>query len=120
MSIAANTAITATATQRPGCRTGTARMFSGRPETVSLSDIIEGSTGRAVDHWRGDRAGVVAPLVEDRLIAAVRDHRRERGLDSGCESGSLRDRDAVRRGLVDLTRELDLAGKLFDGIGRDR
>src|SRR5665213_141037 len=127
-SIATSTAITAIATHRQGCRTGTARMFSGRPVTTlsggateaSPPDVMSGSTGRAVDRRCRDRARVVAVLVEDRLVPAVRAPRGQRGLDGGCEPRALRNSDAIRGGLVDLGRELDLAGGLLEGVCRDR
>ena len=112
-SIATSTAMTAVATQRPGCRTGTALMFSGRPVPTShvVPDVTHAVLARsAVDRGRGDGAVRDTPLVEDRLVAAVGDHRRERCLDRLLQrAGGLRDRDAVRRDFVRLAGELECA-----------
>src|SRR4051812_2396783 len=121
-SMATSTAITAIATQRPGCRTGTASIAPGRSAAeaagrVSVSVLMFHSR---VDGEVGDRARVVVPLRQCRFVGALGvqglqrlgDRLRERGL-------RLRDHITVRRGVVDLTELLELAVGLLERVQHD-
>src|SRR6185436_411867 len=70
--IAVSTPITAIITHRPGCRTGTALIGSGRARSVVVWSVIDGSDGR-VHRGVGDAARLDAPLRQDRLVGAVGD-----------------------------------------------
>src|SRR6185437_4748637 len=102
--IASRTAMIAAATHRPGWRTGTARIVSGRARCAcavacSLTCSLTQSSARgAVDHGIGDRAVLDAPLAEDLRVGAVRNQNLERGEDRVGHPVALRDRDAVGRG----------------------
>src|SRR4051812_8617647 len=117
--ISARTAMTAAATQRPGCRTGTARICSGGAGRVVLS-VVMSADGRV--HRRVvDAAGVDAPLLEHLLVGAVLDEGREGLRERVGEVGLvLGDDVAVGRGVVDVTEQLELAVGLLDRVGLDR
>src|SRR5690606_15337183 len=102
---------------RPSSSGGTTARAAGRPES---GELIELAGGSRVDRDAADRAAVDAPLVEDRLVAAVVDHRLQCGLDGLGERGALVDGDAVRRHVEGLAGELDLVLQLRDGVLRDR
>src|SRR3954452_19832417 len=117
-----NSATMAAAIQRPGCRTGTALMSSGRPAggpgcVTSGNATYVGSARRPVDHRVRDRTGLDAPLREDRLVLAARDQLLHRGLDGLLHSALLRYRYAVRRLSVWLAHDLELAARLLDDVG---
>src|SRR4051812_18896839 len=102
--MATRTAITAAATHRQGCRTGTARICSGGAGRVVVSVLIESvrpaSADVRVPRGVGDRAGLHAPVLQHLLVAAVGDQRLHRVGDGLGELGLvLLDDVAVRRGV---------------------
>src|SRR5437868_3293193 len=120
-SIAASTRMMSADTHLPGWRTGTARMISGRPSAVFSETVMIRLALSAVDHRVGDGAGLDAGLLQDRLVAAVGDHLLEGGLDGLLHrAGVLADRHAVRRGVVGLADDLQLAAGLLDRVADDR
>src|SRR3954468_13133241 len=119
--IAASTPITAMRTQRPGCRTGTALIGSGRARSLTSRSVIDDSDGR-VHRGVGDGAGVDAPLRQDRLVGAVGDQRLQRALDrDGHRVGLvLGQHVAVRRRGVDVADQRQLAVGLLHRVRTDR
>src|SRR3954447_6495710 len=69
--IATSTAMTAAATHRPGCRTGTAWIRSGAAGRVLVSAVMSADGG--VHRGIGDGAVLHAPLLQHLLVAAVGD-----------------------------------------------
>src|SRR3954471_9771024 len=117
--IAVSSRITAIATHRPGWRTGTARMGSGRSVRGSASVVVMTSDAR-VDLRRRDRPLRDTPLVEDLAVGAVRDDRLQRTEDGLVEAlRVLREHVPVGRGVVDVAQQLQLAVGLLDGVGAD-
>src|SRR5438128_795532 len=124
ISEAANSRISAAATQRPGRRTGMALISSGRPAGASLSAAPGSATSYlipslacgAVDRRVAERRALQFPLLEDRLIGAVGDQqlqRREHGLRHAVVLGQRETlgRSAERRARANLDAELsDLVG----------
>src|SRR5829696_7429669 len=111
------------ATHRPGCRTGTAVMASGCARSGVLVSVMlgPGSRGSGVDGGVGDGPGLDAPLLEDRLVGAVADQRADRVGDRLGELGLvLLDHVPVRRRVVDVAEQLQLAVGLLDGVGDHR
>src|SRR4051812_5648546 len=108
--IAVSTPITAMRTQRPGCRTGTALIGSGRARSVVVWSVIDGSDGR-VHRGVGDPTRVDAPLREDRLVGAVGDQGLQRALDRHRHRAGLvlGQHVAVRRRVVDGADQGQLA-----------
>src|SRR5690606_31231751 len=82
--IATSTSTTAAATQRPGCRTGTARIASGRAFSTSSSTVMRSALTGGVDRRFGDGAALDAGVGQDLLVGAVGDE----GLE-GAEDGVL-------------------------------
>src|SRR4051795_5421791 len=125
-SATARIATIATAIQRPGCRTGTALISSGRPAGASdsLACVVVTRPRRlgrgSVDHGVRDRPGLNSPLLQDRLVLPARDQLLERGLDRLLHAALLRDRDAVRRLAVGLAGDLELAARLLGDVRRHR
>src|SRR5262245_56654076 len=114
------------ATQRPGCRTGTALISSAATGgatsgvAVAIAPPCCSLARRAVDHGLGDGAVLHAPLEQDLLVLAVRDqllHRRQHLLG---ECVALRNRDPVRRSAVSLAGEREHPVRLLDDVGGDR
>ncbi len=109
-SATATTSTIAAATQRPGWRTGTARISSGRP--VCLGDLVTRAP---------TTAQLIAPLIFGFVIAPdwIPHFSRiftyvplaiscfERGEDRLCHAARLRDRQAVGRELVALADQLE-------------
>src|SRR4051794_26689095 len=100
----ATTRMTAADTHRHGCRTGTARIASGRAPaapwwSVAVSVIAARSSGGgAVDREAVDLAGLDAPGLQDLLVGAVGLELLEGGLDGLVEAlvvGRLGDGDPV-------------------------
>src|SRR3954468_2246331 len=118
--ISARTAMITAATQRPGCRTGTARISSGGAGRVVLSTVMA-SADRRVHRRVVDGTGLDAPLREHLLVGAVLDERLE-GLRDGVREVRLvlGDDVAVGRGVVDVAEQLELAVRLADRVGLDR
>src|SRR4051794_26029148 len=118
----ARTRTIAPATQRPGRRTGTARMSSGRPSPpVSLTaDTAQRLAGGAVDLWVADRAVLDPPLFEDRLVLAVRHQFLQRFEHRLGEPAALRNGKAVGGEFVGFADELELAFVLLDLVVDDR
>src|SRR5436190_19368737 len=104
ISEAANSRIRAPATQRPGRRTGTALISSGRRPCSSLSVATGPDTGYlmscsalgAVDHRIGDRPALQFPFLEDRRVGAVGHRPLQRFEHRFGHAVSLRQRQAVR------------------------
>src|ERR1700751_2575425 len=102
------------ATQRPGWRTGIARISSGGAAEAAPPGVM--SAGCAVDLRVRDGAALDAPLDEDLVVRAVLHqvlHRVEDGLRHAVV---LRQRDPVRRRPVRLAGELELAVRLLDDV----
>src|SRR5450756_514943 len=96
--MATNTRITALATQRHGCRTGTvfrsagSSVWTAPPGTLEPGgSVTAGPPGRrsaplaggAVDHRAGDCARRDAPLLQDLAVDAVADEEVDGGLHRG-------------------------------------
>src|SRR5580704_16132674 len=111
------------ASQRPGWRTGTALISSGRAAAGSLISVPgEGQAARglargAVDSRSGDRARRDAPALQDREVLAVGYQQLECPQDRLRHPRSLRDRDAVGCGAVRFADELERALGLLDLVG---
>ena len=94
--------------QRPGWRTGTALIGSERSAGVAVvSAVVIDRTGpiqlvAPLIVGLRDRAGLDAPLRQDRLVLAVRHELLERGEHRLGQAAVLRDRDAVGRSAVRL------------------
>src|SRR5258705_893478 len=120
MMIAATRTTIAALIQRPGCRTGTALMSSGRPVgawtcCMSADPLTAWPLGRRpVDRRVLDRALLDPPLVEDLRIGAVGHELLQRVVDRLGHAGALRDRNAVRRGPIVRPDELELPVGLLD------
>src|SRR3984885_4219311 len=105
-SATAITRMTAAATQRPGRRTGTAVMSSGRPAVCGIGSedtrcySFSSSAARAIDRGGRQRSGLQAPFGEDLRIRAVGDQRLQRRLDRLGQPAALRNREAIRSGFV--------------------
>src|SRR5437588_6144235 len=112
--------------QRPGWRTGTARMSSGRrasapappggAETGSGSGLADG----AVDLRGGDGARLDPPLGEDRLVPPVGDQHLQRREQGTGQPAALGDGDPVRERAVGLAHQLELPAGLLDLIDGHR
>src|SRR5918993_952686 len=121
--IAATMARTTIATHRPGCRTGTAVMASG----CARSGVFVWLPPPPIPRRSGIDGGVVdgarldAPLLEDCRVGPVGDQRADR---VGDRLGEVRlvllDDVTVRRRVVDVTKQLELAVGLLDGVGEHR
>src|SRR4029453_16565686 len=117
--MAATMARTTIATQRPGCRTGTAVMASGCARSAVFVSVMRapGSAPSGIDGGVVDGARLDAPLLEDRLVGAVGDQRLDRVGGRLGELGLvLLDHVTVRRRVVDVTKQLELAVGLLDGV----
>src|SRR4029453_179600 len=111
------------ATQRPGCRTGTAVMASGCARSGVFVSVMRapGPAGSGVDGGAVDGARLDAILLEDRLVGAVRDQRADRVGDRLGEFGpDLLEHATVRRPVLDVTQQLELAVCLLDSVGEHR
>src|SRR3954447_7806416 len=125
--VAARTTTIAAATQRPGWRTGPARICSGlagaatscRPADAISRPSASSALGR-VDLGRADRAPLDSPPGQDALVRPVLHERLHRLWDGLDEPRALGDRDAVRRRAVGLARHLELPVGLLDDVGGDR
>ena len=115
--------MTTAATQRHGCRSGTASMTSGwvgwrRVDIGHLSpddQLIAPLISRLVDHARLD-----APLRGDVLYVPLSISVLERLLQRLGQRRALGDRPAVRRRVEDLAGGLELAVALLDRVERHR
>src|SRR6266536_3718445 len=117
--IASRTASIPTATQRPGCRTGTALIAAGRARSVSTCVVI--GLGAGVHGRVGDAAGGDAPLVEDLLVRALADQLLDRGRDGLAEVRLVLGQHVpVRRGVVDLTGQRELTVGLLHRVRAHR
>src|SRR5882757_996575 len=124
---AASTASTATDTQRPGWRTGTALIGAapvGAEPTGGLGSVCV-VTGRSLSGVGVDLRGLdrtvgaarAVPLGHDLAVGAVVDQCLHRALDRlGELTLALLQRDAVRRGLVLAAQWLKLAVGLADRV----
>src|SRR3990170_3555811 len=116
--IAASTAITATASHRPGWRTGTALIGSGRPSFSIGGDTPV--TSSAPDLRGRDRAVGHVPLLEDRRVGAVVDQGLDRAAHRlGVLALALREGSAVRSGAVGVAELLDRTVRRVPRIGDD-
>src|SRR3954451_11797593 len=118
----ARTRTIAPATQRPGRRTGTARMSSGRPSPpVSLTaDTVQRLALGAVDLRVADRAVLDPPFFEDRLVLAF-GHQVLQGFQQRLgEPAALRHRKAVGGEFIGFAHRLELAVVLLDLVVHDR
>src|SRR5882762_9543844 len=121
-------------TQRPGWRTGTALMSSGRicatavsvsavGVATALSRLARNLSGLlancSVDRRVRDRALLDAPLLQDGLVRAVGHEDLQRVADRLGHAVALGDRDPVRRGVVRAARQLELTVRLLDDVSRD-
>src|SRR6266508_219620 len=122
--IADRIAMTTMATQRPGWRTGTAVTASGRARSavfVSVMTPRAGTRTSGVDGRGVDGPRVNAPLGQDRLVGPVGDERAERAGERIGEVGLLLlDHVPVRRRVVDVTEQLELAVGLLHRVGDHR
>src|SRR5512132_3818640 len=121
--IAATMARTTIATQRPGCRTGTAVMASGCARSAVFVSVMlaPGPADSGIDGGGVDGARLDAPLVEDRLVGAVGDQRLDGvGHRLGELGLVLLDHITVRRRVVNVTEQFELAVGLLDGVGDHR
>src|SRR4030088_212641 len=100
---APNSKISPVATQRPGCRTGTALISSGRrlgsgmsvAPVADTSYLMSRSACRAVDRRVGDRGGLDFPFLEDCHVRAVGDQHLERFEHGFGHAISLRERETL-------------------------
>src|SRR3954453_4602645 len=109
--VAAGPTTTAPATQRPGWRTGTARICSGlagaatscRPADAISRPSASSALG-LVDLGRADLAPLNSPPGQGAFVRPVLYERLHRLLDGLDEPRALGDRDAVRQRAVGLAR----------------
>src|SRR4051812_5871880 len=116
-SMAARTSTIAPLTHLPGCRTGTALMVSGRTGSAVSVSVTASSASRSVDLGVGDGATFDTPLVGQHLVSAVGDQVLDGLLDRVPQLVLvLGDRDAVRRGVIGVARDDELAARFLGRV----